>query len=159
MTEPYKYAPDNYVEIGALPAERAVINFDGSCEPRNPGGIAIGSWVIKDWKCNLLSRNGKEVCRGPGSTNNIAEWAGLYYALEYLDSIAWSYPVEIIGDSQLVIKQLTGLWAVKKPHLQQWHKKVAELICKWQWSARWVARELNADADAAGREVYRSGRR
>ncbi len=52
------------------------------------------------------------------ATNNIAEYHAVIHGLQWLSGIT-SGPVELFSDSELVIKQLTGIYSVKKLHLRE----------------------------------------
>jgi len=54
----------------------------------------------------------------------------------------------IKGDSQLVIKQLKGEYAVRAPNLQKLYSRSSKLLQKFKkWEAVWIPRTLNAKAD------------
>lgn len=127
--------------------------FDGSCLPKNPGGIAGYGWCITDCDDNhLVSYNGEE-CRGEGATNNIAEWAGVRNGLRYLAESNWIGELEILGDSQLVIYQLIGKYRVKKETLIPYFNECMQLLTKLQWSAVWIPREQNEHCDALSKKT------
>ncbi len=125
------------------------IHFDGLCEP-NPGGVATYGFVVR--------RDGKKIHEGhglacaprtPQCTNNVAEYAGLIKALEYLASLKDPGPVVVRGDSELIIKQLRGEYKVKSPLLAPLYRRVGELAARLP-SVRFeeVPREENREADA-----------
>lgn len=133
------------------------LNFDGSCEPTNPGGRMTAAWILVT---DQGERSGCETtARNPSNTNNVAEWqaleAGIKAAIEQT-AMSKCDRLLIRGDSQLVIKQLTGEWGSKKEHLTRLRDAVRKLL--WDsgipWDAEWVPREKNEKADAIGREAY-----
>lgn len=81
--------------------------FDGGCKP-NPGKM----------ECAVVSDDGYIKIHQPlhDGTNNEAEWIGFLLAVEVARPFA-SQPVEILGDSNLVISQAKGLWKVNAPEL------------------------------------------
>ena len=92
------------------------LHFDGFCMP-NPGGIASYGVVIDGTSRKCLN---EVIGEGPDTSNNIAEWTGLLKGLRWLKA---NRPpdlasLEIYGDSQLVIKQLTQEWKIKAKHLR-----------------------------------------
>jgi len=87
------------------------IYTDGACR-KNPGPSAIGI-VFLDSKGNLIAEY-KE-CIGSG-TNNEAEYKAIIRALE-LGAKYCRKKVEVFSDSELVINQLNGTYAIKKDHL------------------------------------------
>lgn len=137
--------------------------FDGLCEPKNPGGWAIYGFVVyKDGKkiheeYGLAGRPGT-----PEATNNVAEYMGILKALEYLEKSGHSGDeVEICGDSQLVVKQLSGEFRIKNPGLKPLFARVVQLKQKFlKISVKWVPREENKEADRMtrlGYNVFSSG--
>jgi len=56
--------------------------------------------------------------------------------------------LSIKGDSQLVIKQLKGEYAVRAPNLLKLYSRSRKLLRKFKkWKAIWIPRTLNAKAD------------
>lgn len=121
--------------------------FDGSCGPKNPGGIAGFGWKIYGMDGAEIKSDHGEVCRGPGATNNIAEWAAIRNGLRFLKDQKWSGTVEIYGDSQLVINQLNGEYKVRKDTLIPYYKECVDLLKTWNWTAMWICREQNEECD------------
>lgn len=131
------------------------INFDGLCEPVNPGGVATyGFVVIKDGE--IIHRAKGVVGEGLGMTNNVAEYSGVIAALRW---IAENHPTctEVIarGDSNLVINQATGAWRIKSATSKRYAPIVRELAARLNCRFQWIPRELNEDADELSREAYR----
>jgi ribonuclease HI len=55
--------------------------------------------------------------------------------------------LDIRGDSQLVIKQITGQWKIKEPRMQQRAQRVRELLqYLGGWRASWHGRQNSVDA-------------
>jgi ribonuclease HI len=129
--------------------------FDGLCEP-NPGGVATYGFLIK--------KDGKKIHEGhglagtpksPQATNNVAEYTGLLKALEWLVAQKPPGPIVVHGDSDLVIKQVQGLYKVKSGLLAPLHGRVQELLERLPGvTFEWVARERNADADRLTNLAY-----
>lgn len=135
-----------------------VVYFDGLCEPVNPGGVAAYGFVVY--------RDGERLHAGRGvagagylgseATNNVAEYTALVKALEWLVENGFAGEELVVrGDSQLVIKQLKGEYAVRSSRITPLYARVKELL-RFFPSVRleWVPRELNAEADALSREAY-----
>lgn len=127
--------------------------FDGSCLPKNPGGVAAYGWLLLDKDNQEVASDYQEVCRGPEATNNIAEWAGVTNGLRYLKKHNWSGKLEIFGDSQLVINQLNGTYKVKKETLVPYFRESIELLSMWDWQASWIPREQNEHCDMLSKKV------
>ncbi len=119
--------------------------FDGGS--RGNPGQGYGSY-------QLTVRGKQEAPRqlefGDNYTSNQAEYDTLIAALEAIVRCA-SDParvqLEILGDSELVIKQITGEYKVKAPHLQQRVRRVHELLGQLgSWTATWHARANSVKA-------------
>ena len=134
-----------------------VIHFDGLCEP-NPGGIATYGWIIRDIEGNLIEQAGAVVRRGPGATNNLAEYSALGKALLYLIDSHWVGNLTMYGDSKLVVEQVNGNWQCRKDHIRRLRDRVREhldVVCsKHKWSISWIPREENDAADALSKRAY-----
>lgn len=133
--------------------------FDGACEPRNPGGVATCGWIIKDSKGDQVAFGKREIARGPAATNNVAEYSALGLALRYiLDNHERFMPcaLRIQGDSKLVVEQLNGTWQCKAAHLQRLRDRCLAILNELgaAWSANWIPREQNHDADALSQQAY-----
>jgi len=122
---------------------KATIHFDGSCEPRNPGGNARGGWTIK--LQNGRSFSGSKFIASD-STNNVAEFGALRFALEHAVQVG-ATEFEILGDSKLVIECLNGEWMVRKHHLFKILRRIRRTLLGRLWTARWIPRAQNAQAD------------
>lgn len=130
--------------------------FDGSCGPKNPGGTAAFGFTLSHFDTEIARANAT-VGTGPEMSNNVAEYAGLYNGLEaFLFEIfgksARATTLQVRGDSQLVINQMSGRWKAKSGLYYPWYEKTAEL-CKRirklgvKISFDWVPRELNQECD------------
>lgn len=110
----------------------------------NPGPAAIGV-VIADANGEVLD----EVAETIGfATNNVAEYRAVLRALERASELG-ATEVELIGDSELVARQLAGAYKVKHPALKPlYDQAIAALRDFERWSIRSVPRAENAEADA-----------
>ena len=83
-------------------------------------------------------------------TNNEAEYDTLIAALQAIVRRAKDpkrVDLEIRGDSQLVIKQITGAWKVRDPRMQQRVRRVHELLAQLgSWRATWHDRANSVQA-------------
>ncbi len=81
------------------------------------------------------------------TTNNVAEYAGLLDALTTAVSEG-AREVEIISDSELLVKQMLGVYRVKHPNLVPMHAEAKVLVRKFaRFSIRHTLRAGNKDAD------------
>lgn len=113
--------------VSAVPGVDYTIFFDGG-SLGNPGK-GYGSYEIAGPDGTVAAR---QVQFGNDMTNNQAEFRAVIAALEDLlervgprvDALS----VAVRGDSQLVIRGLSGEWRVKHPGLQPLHQRAAELL-------------------------------
>ena len=120
------------------------IQFDGGA--RGNPGPAAGAAVVTcpDGTEQVVARY-----IGDCHSNNEAEYAGVILGLREINRLGAQH-VEIVGDSKLVIYQLSGRWRVKAEVLQKYYRAARKLIeplleCRY----RWVPRMENATADQA----------
>jgi ribonuclease HI len=82
------------------------------------------------------------------ATNNVAEYRGLLLGLERAAALG-ATEVEVVNDSELVAKQVTGAYKVKHPAMKPLHLEAMAALREFDgWSIRSVPRAQNADADA-----------
>ena len=121
---------------------RLVIHVDGGARG-NPGPAAIGV-VVSEPGGRVLDALGERIGR---ATNNVAEYRAVLRGLERARALGAS-EVEIVGDSELVAKQLTGEYAVKHEALKPLHREAVDALGGFaRWRIRTVPRAQNADAD------------
>src|SRR5437868_5188161 len=98
-----------------------IIYFDGLCEPTNPGGYACGGWYAPAQQGPHVPegvRGQRCYGHGAGMTNNVAEYNAALSALRALYATGYRGPVELRGDSKLVVEQFSGRWSCNAPALQ-----------------------------------------
>ncbi len=86
----------------------------------------------------------------PGTgTNNQAEYLAVIAALDYLTAFE-PKSILVMSDSQLVVYQLNGAYAIKSPAIAELADRVFELIKQLgcQVDFKWIPREENKFADA-----------
>jgi len=123
-------------------AERFRAGFDGGSRG-NPGPAA--------WGVVILDADGRAVEGFAGAigraTNNVAEYKGLLEALA-LASARNAADVELLADSELVVKQVRGEYKVRHPDLIPLHAEAMRLIAGFRrFSIGHVPREQNKAAD------------
>src|SRR2546423_7402043 len=90
-------------------------------------------------------------------TNNFAEYQGLIAALEYALKHG-SKALKVISDSELLVRQIKGIYKVKNPTLQDLHARARDLIARLEWFAIGHAmREHNQEADQLANEAMDKG--
>lgn len=81
------------------------------------------------------------------TTNNVAEYAGLVEALTVAKEEG-AKEVEIVSDSELLVKQMLGVYRVKHPNLVPMYEKAKVLVRNFgHFSIRHTLRAGNKDAD------------
>jgi len=109
----------------------------------NPGPAGVGFVVVVD---------GKIVCEGGDyigeTTNNVAEYQALIWGLENVAALGFEQ-VSVRADSELMVKQLTGVYRVKQPHLKPLAEKATSLLKSFRAAEiLHVRRENNREADS-----------
>ena len=137
----------------------ATLYFDGGIRQ---GTMAYG-WLLVDKSLadcrNCMSDDGMDVIAsghrtcGMG-TSNIAEYRALIAGLQGSLKIGID-TIHIIGDSQLVVKQVTKVFKVNKPELKRHRDRVLELLEQFEdYTIKWVPRRENQRADALVNAVF-----
>ncbi len=130
------------------------VHFDGACDRARGGGLATFGYTIEGAGFDLEEGGLAVRPYSERATNNVAEYLGAIQALYRLHGLGYAGPVEVRGDSQLVIRQMTGEYAVKAEHLRPYHEWLAQLAQKFssvRWE--WVPREQNRRADALSQQA------
>ena len=119
----------------------------------NPGPAGYGV-VIKDETGRKVAALSEYLGH---QTNNFAEYQGLIAALEY--TLAHGpRALELVSDSELLVRQVKGIYKVKNPTLQDLHARAKELIGQLEWfSIRHALREHNQEADRLANEAMDKG--
>jgi ribonuclease HI len=116
----------------------------------NPGPAAYGFVVLKG--SEVVARGGRFL---GDATNNTAEYEGVLAALEWLlvnSNLLAQHQIsqiEFFGDSQLVVRQLSGEYGVKQPHLQQLLSRITTALHHLNLTPTFthIPREQNQEAD------------
>ncbi len=124
------------------------LHFDGGSRG-NPGPAAYG-WVLFDPDGEEHEADGVKIGT---ATNNVAEWTGLLRGLEHARDRGIR-TLSIRGDSELVVKQVTGVYKVKNETLKPLAEQVKALIRGFERvDVKHVYRADNARADAVANEA------
>ena len=95
-----------------------------------------------DWP--RLEERGEGIGR---ATNNVAEYRALLLGIERAAALG-ATELELVGDSELVVRQVKGEYKVKDAALRELHAEVRRALTGFEsWSIRHVRREQNAEAD------------
>jgi len=123
-------------------------NIDGGSRG-NPGPAAYGV-VIRDARGQIASKLKKYIGR---STNNVAEYYGLIAAMDYAQSHGIR-ALRIESDSELLVKQMRGLYKVKSTDLQPLYERARKMSQGFEsFRVEHVYREQNREADALANEA------
>jgi ribonuclease HI len=148
--------PENPL-LGEAPILKIKAFVDGASRG-NPGPSGYGVYMTSE--SEII-----EICGYLGTTtNNVAEYSGLLDALETARAEG-ATEVEIVSDSELLVKQMLGQYRVKHPNLVPMYEKAKSIARKFgRFSIRHTLRAGNKDADrlanlavdlADGRHVQR----
>jgi len=118
------------------------IYTDGASR-NNPGEAGAGVFIVQDGKPV------ERIARYLGTTtNNIAEYTAAIIGLEHAAK-AGARKVKLFADSELMVKQINGLYKVKNEGLKPLHTKVKGLIARiGSVEVQYIPREKNKEADA-----------
>jgi len=122
---------------------RVVVHVDGGARG-NPGPAAAAA-VISTPDGEVLD----EAMEVLGvATNNVAEYRGLLLGLRRARELG-ATEVDVVNDSELVAKQLTGAYKVKHAAMRPLYLEAMRALREFErWSVRSVPRAENAHADA-----------
>jgi ribonuclease HI len=120
-----------------------VVHVDGGARG-NPGPAAIGV-VVSAPDGTVLDETAETI---GVATNNVAEYRALLKGLERARALG-ATDVQLVNDSELVAKQLTGAYKVKHPAMKPLFLEALGALRAFEsWSIRSVPRAQNAAADA-----------
>jgi ribonuclease HI len=125
-----------------------VVHVDGGARG-NPGPAAVGV-VVSAPDGTVLDEFAETI---GVATNNVAEYRALLRGVERAAALG-ATEVELVNDSELVAKQINGLYKVKHPAMKPLYDEArAALGAFAHWKIRSVPRAQNARADALVNEA------
>jgi len=134
------------------PEHYLIAHSDGGARG-NPGPAGYGV-VIKDETGRKVAALSEYLGH---QTNNFAEYQGLIAALEYAIKHG-PKALKLISDSELLVRQIKGIYKVKNAVLQDLHGRAKELIARLDWfSIGHALREHNQEADQLANEAMDKG--
>src|SRR5579863_8063638 len=135
------------------PPERYLVAHSDGGARGNPGPAGYGV-VIQDETGGKVAALSEYLGH---QTNNFAEYQGLIAALEY--SVKHGpKALKVISDSELLVRQIKGIYKVKNAVLQDLHGRAKELIAQLEWfSIGHALREHNQEADRLANEAMDKG--
>lgn len=134
------------------PEHYLIAHSDGGARG-NPGPAGYGV-VIKDESGRKVAALSEYLGH---QTNNFAEYQGLIAALEYAIKHG-PKALKLISDSELLVRQIKGIYKVKNAVLQDLHGRARELIAQMDWfSIGHAFREQNQEADQLANDAMDKG--
>ena len=122
---------------------RLLIHTDGAARG-NPGPAGLGA-ILRDAE---TGETVAELATFLGiRTNNVAEWSAVDAALDEALRLGATH-VDLRMDSELVARQIAGIYKVKHADLKPIHARVMGKLARFEgYSVGHVPRALNKDAD------------
>jgi ribonuclease HI len=122
---------------------KLIVHVDGGA--RGNPGPAAAACVVSSPDGEVLAERSQLL--GTAS-NNVAEYRALLLGLQCAGELGAS-EVEIVGDSELIAKQVQGAYKVKHEAMRPLHRQAMDELAKFdRWSIRTVPRAQNERADA-----------
>jgi len=129
--------------LAILPGVKLIVHVDGGA--RGNPGPAAAACVVSNPDGEVLEERARLLGE---ATNNVAEYRALLLGLERARELGAS-EVEVVNDSELVAKQVRGLYKVRHAAMRPLHAEAMAALRGFDgWSIRSVPRAQNADADA-----------
>ena len=137
-----------------MATKRAMLFFDGACRGNGTRHAKAGAGYA-------LHVDGRCVASGHtflgAVSNNVAEYAGLLAGMRLARALAVTH-LAVRGDSQLVVRQMTGEYAAKHPDMARMRRKcMAEHARFTAVSYTHVFRIDNKDADSMANKAVDTG--
>lgn len=108
----------------------------------NPGPAGAG-YIIYDQDGNAVH---SEAIPLGHTTNNVAEYTALLEAARYIKRLNPSQ-VDFLLDSELVVKQVAGIYKVKAEHLKAIFDELIVILASLNATCKHIPREQNKEAD------------
>jgi len=122
---------------------KVIVHVDGGA--RGNPGPAAAACVIADAEGETIGEHAELLGR---TTNNVAEYRALLLGLARARELG-ATEIEVIGDSELIAKQVQGVYKVKHEAMKPLHLEAMKALREFDsWSIRTVPRAQNARADA-----------
>jgi ribonuclease HI len=125
-----------------MQATKVIVHVDGGA--RGNPGPAAAACVISSPSGEVLGEHAQLLGT---ATNNVAEYRALLLGLERARELG-AEEVEVVNDSELIAKQVQGLYKVKHEAMRPLHREALVALRAFDsWSIRTVPRAQNAHAD------------
>lgn len=121
---------------------RITLKTDGGSRG-NPGPSGAG-WVLFDSSGKIVATGNEFLGK---RTNNEAEYAAVLLGLQAVFELGYT-EVDVRLDSDLLVKQIKGVYRVKKPHLKPLHEQALRLLRQFNdYTIAHIYRDANKEAD------------
>ncbi len=122
---------------------KVIVYFDGGSRG-NPGPAGAGTVIKSADDGTVLYEAGLFI---GVATNNVAEYSALVHGLQAAEKLT-ATDVHVMGDSQLLVRQMLGEYRVKNAGLKPFYQNACALRGKFEkFSIEHVKRDLNTEAD------------
>ncbi|MBI4617911.1 MAG: ribonuclease HI family protein [Planctomycetes bacterium] len=129
-------------------ADRAILWTDGA-SLGNPGPAGVGARIVAQ-DGTVLAEVAEAIGR---ATNNVAEYRALLRGLLEAAKLGLS-SLEIRSDSELLVRQIQGIYRVRDPNLARLHREATHVLAGFgSWRIQSIPREQNREADALSRRA------
>ncbi len=144
--------PDPAPSVHDASAERFTAHCDGGSRG-NPGPSGYGA-VIEDAEGRVVARLSEFL---GVRTNNYAEYSGLLAVLKWANENG-TKRLRVVSDSELMVKQMQGKYAVKSPILRPLFEEARKLARRIEsFEMRHTLRGGNQEADRLANEAMDHG--
>lgn len=127
---------------------RATLRTDGGARG-NPGPAGIG-FVLTGADSQPIAQGGSFIGE---ATNNVAEYKALLWGLRVAVDASVT-ELAVFSDSELLVKQMNGIYRVKHPNMKPLFEQAKKLVAQFERvTVSHVRREENAEADALANEA------
>lgn len=143
--------------------QTVVLKFDGGFHYQ----MGVGAWAYtisrKDphtGTFRILEAKSGLIEVAVEATSNYAEYMALLSGIRAVKAMNPVPPVEIYGDSSLVVNMVTGKWGRKNPHklfpkLLDLLSQVQSELAGMRYSIEYIPREMNGTCDYMCRQEYK----
>jgi len=132
---------------------KVTVHVDGGS--RGNPGPAAAAFILTDEGAHRLAARAFVLGE---TTNNVAEYTALCRALEAANAMG-ATDVTVFSDSELLVRQLTGLYKVKSDAIRPLYEQVNDLRNQFDcFRIQHVMREKNKEADRLVNEALDAGR-
>jgi ribonuclease HI len=134
------------------PSDLITAYVDGGARG-NPGPAGFGAYIT-DAQGKVLAELSEYLGH---KTNNFAEYSGLLAALDF--AVKHGHRgLQVVSDSELMVKQMNGIYKVRSPELKELYERARALTRKLEYfRISHVLRAKNKDADRLANEAMDRG--